>query len=481
MRWTPEEISLIGLAFAIGLMLLWILIVYLAARALRPRPVVPGPPTMELRPEPPAVVNLLVHGMRVTPAAALATLLDLAGRRYLEIFQPGPDPAQTLVRIARSDPAGLASLADFERKVLDRVQQLTGGQEYARMADLAERHAPGGFTWHRQFAAAVTEHAIRYRLAIGRTVGNTVGPLFVAFFAAGAVDLALYGALVPWTALARHQVVNPLVLGGLAIAAVVGWFGIFGVLFACAALWLPRGSLTPDGRRAAAHWLGVQEWLRRDEQFRTLPPAAVTMWDRYLGYGVALDAAPGATVGLDLDVGRTDAAWVDRGGQRRQVGIRYHRVTLGFGIPARIRLTWALFVLLYWLGGAALLGSYLAGLGAVAYALAVVAVLQVGRAGYRAVRALGDLTAPVTVTGPVLVVTPANTTGSPGSRYRLVVDDGHSDPLPGWVIGEKLAERCRPGVPVRMTAERWTRCVRDITILGAHLPVAAAGQQPSVR
>jgi hypothetical protein len=115
-------------------------------------------------------------------------------------------------------------------------------------------------------------------------VGNTVGPLFVAFFAAGAVDLALYGALVPWTALARHQVINPLVLGGLAIAAVVGWFGIFGVLFACAALWLPRGSLTPEGRRAATHWLGVREWLRRDEQFRTLPQAAVTMWDRYLGY-----------------------------------------------------------------------------------------------------------------------------------------------------------------------------------------------------
>jgi hypothetical protein len=32
-----------------------------------------------------------------------------------------------------------------------------------------------------------------------------------------------------------------------------------------------------------------------------------------------------------------------------------------------------------------------------------------------------------------------------------------------------------------MTAERWTRCARDITILGAHHPIAAAGQQLSAR
>jgi hypothetical protein len=101
-------------------------------------------------------------------------------------------------------------------------------------------------------------------------------------------------------------------------------------------------------------------------------------------------------------------------------------------MPARIRLTWALLVLLYWLGGAALLGSYLAGLGVVAYALAVVAVVQVGRAGYRAVRALGDLTAPVTVTGPVLVVTPANTTGSP-------------DRGTGWWSMTATAIRCPAG------------------------------------
>jgi hypothetical protein len=54
----------------------------LAALALRRRPRTPdvGPVTLDLGPEPPAIVNFLTHGFKATPEAVPATLLDLAAR-----------------------------------------------------------------------------------------------------------------------------------------------------------------------------------------------------------------------------------------------------------------------------------------------------------------------------------------------------------------------------------------------------------------
>src|SRR5206468_7840809 len=49
---------------------------------------------------------------------------------------------------------------------------------------------------------------------------------------------------------------------------------------------------TKAGRAAWARWLGLQEYLGRDENFASAPPAAVAIWDRYLAYGVALGVAP---------------------------------------------------------------------------------------------------------------------------------------------------------------------------------------------
>jgi hypothetical protein len=45
---------------------------------------------------------------------------------------------------------------------------------------------------------------------------------------------------------------------------------------------------TPAGAEAAGRWLGVRDYLGRNEVFPTLPPASVAIWDRYLGYGAAL-------------------------------------------------------------------------------------------------------------------------------------------------------------------------------------------------
>ena len=76
-----------------------------------------GPTTMELGPEPPAVVNLLVHELDVTGDALAATLLDLAARDHVEIIQVSPE--HHLVKpTRRSQP-----LRSFEEQVLSTVER----------------------------------------------------------------------------------------------------------------------------------------------------------------------------------------------------------------------------------------------------------------------------------------------------------------------------------------------------------------------
>jgi hypothetical protein len=49
-----------------------------------------GPRTLELGPEPPAVVNFLVNDFRVTDDAVPATLIDLAARNVVDVEWRGP-------------------------------------------------------------------------------------------------------------------------------------------------------------------------------------------------------------------------------------------------------------------------------------------------------------------------------------------------------------------------------------------------------
>src|SRR5437773_2601686 len=81
---------------------LWIAGVRVVARCKRRRRPRAGPATMDLGPEPPAVVNFLVNDLMVTPDAVPATLLDLAARRFLSVEQVAP--AHTIVRLNVENP-----------------------------------------------------------------------------------------------------------------------------------------------------------------------------------------------------------------------------------------------------------------------------------------------------------------------------------------------------------------------------------------
>jgi hypothetical protein len=82
---------------------------------------------------------------------------------------------------------------------------------------------------------------------------------------------------------------------------------------------------------AAARWLGVRDYLGRNEVFRTLPPASVAIWDRYLGYGAALGVATAALHALPMGAEDDHRAWSANGGRWRVVKVRYPRLGFTWG------------------------------------------------------------------------------------------------------------------------------------------------------
>lgn len=112
-------------------------------------------------------------------------------------------------------------------------------------------------------------------------------------------------------------------------AGVGGWFMSLAVglgVWACDSVLVSRltGERgTPAGVEACAHWLGVREWISRDESFPGLPPAAVALWDRYLAYGAATGVARSALTVLPLGPRDERRAWSTYGGGWHEVRLRY--------------------------------------------------------------------------------------------------------------------------------------------------------------
>src|SRR6266545_1904840 len=143
------------------LLVVWYAVVLGAALVTRTRDLEPGPPTMELGSEPPALVNLLVTRCELDADAAL---LDLAARRILELHQPGDDPGGLLVKVRVAEPAGLLP---YERRVLDRVREIAGDR-LTPLSEITERYADGGPSWFQQLRTEVVMDARRRGLTRDR-------------------------------------------------------------------------------------------------------------------------------------------------------------------------------------------------------------------------------------------------------------------------------------------------------------------------
>jgi hypothetical protein len=304
--------GLSGNAFVLGqvaviavIFLFWFVLFGLTLRRTRPAPITPALPTQDFPgEEPPAVVSFLANRWRITEDAVESTLLDLAARHWLELRQPAADPLQTTVHVL-TQPSKATPLTRYEQQVLDRVRSESRGGVVPITA-LTFRDGAEANRWRRRFESAVVADTRERGLSRRRFSQPLLGLLNAAALIPSAA-VALFAAELTWNL--TH---------------------LFWGLFAFAALSTvasrPRGERdTPEGREVARGWLGLREFLRRDEVFAELPPSAVAVWDRYLSYGDALGITRVCAMLLDLGLGDRTRLWSSYTGQWRQVRVKYPR------------------------------------------------------------------------------------------------------------------------------------------------------------
>jgi len=460
-----EQAERLLLAAAAATLLVWGAVLLLAVVATRSREVDPGPATMELGDEPPAVVNLLANDWRVTADAVPATLLDLAGRDLVDIDQLGPE--DTIVRVRR---AGDASLAPYERLVLDHVaglavdgvvpaQALTTGPQ-----DQSKR-------WWKAFTGAVVADARQRGLARDR-------------WSQGA-KAAVRGAALP-----------PAVLGAVWLlvatdigfgAAVVGFIAFTALAGAPAKFAAERD--TPAGREAAARWLGVRTYLANNELFRTLPPAAVAIWDRYLGYGAAMGVATAAVRALPMGAEDENRAWSAYGGTWRVVEVNYPRARILWGRHPVVGFLIAVVIAAVGYGATRLMlglrgatdgytGSVASWVRLIATLLLVTAVALLVWAISAAVRALLDAASHRRFKGQVLRLRSWSDEDNK-VRYLAAVDDGKATKVKAWFVPQAVYSQLRTGSLVDMDVGPRLGHVFRIERVHAATPDTAGSPAPS--
>jgi hypothetical protein len=304
---------------ALAALLGWLLLLQIALWTSTPGGIDPGPESLDFGgPESPAVANLLVGGWRLTPDAATATLVDLAGRHILGFEQQGPRADQTVVRVLEQHPQ---DLTPYERRIFSRVTALVRGG-IVPAAALVRGDESWAKSWWRGFRKEAIAEARSRGLSRDR-------------WSAGTLSLLRGAALIPVAVFCLALLTAPLTgdgdkdsdrFGLVVPALIFGW----AILIALVERFKNQRD-TPAGRAAAARWLGYRDHLARDEVFPDLPPAAVAIWDRHLAYATSFGIARTTIRVLPLGARSDTLAWSAYGGSWHQVKIRYPRGTWGFG------------------------------------------------------------------------------------------------------------------------------------------------------
>jgi Predicted membrane protein (DUF2207) len=433
----------------------WLLLLAALAVTTRPRAVRPAPGTLDLPAEPPAVVNLLAGGWRMTTDAMSATLLDLAAREVIDLEQVGAEPERTVCRLRTHWQPG--ELTAYERRVYDRVAGLSVGGIVPAAA--LQRGSPAqAARWWRGFRREVIQDAQRRGLSRNRWSRGTQVVLNVAALAPAVAAAAAFG----WgnRSAGDHD-------GVLAVGAAV-W---------AAFVLLPRSMNgqrdTPAGRAAAARWLGLRDYLGRDEAFDALPPAAVAIWDRYLGYAAALGVA--GTASRVPAFGAEDERLVRSayGGTWHPIRIRYPGRRL---VEGRHPLVAAL------VGAAAMAAAYagarqfLAELSGWALAGSVLAAVGLGGWGaYTVGRAVLDLAGRRDIEGEVLRVRTLRS-GDRVTGYEVAIDDGRHPTVRAWPVPPGRMPSIGERDIVAASVGPRLRYVYRIAVTGRAAPPAGVGE-----
>ncbi|GAA3269766.1 DUF2207 domain-containing protein [Dactylosporangium vinaceum] len=424
----------------------------------RPRPVAAPPPTQDFGgSESPAVVSMITGRWELTEDAAESTLIDLAARRVLEFRQPGNDPLQTTVHVREAAPSGLNA---YETMIFERIKALAMGGMVPLTA-LTFRDEAQAAGWTKRLNAAIVADARSRGLSQRRFSKPVVTALSVF-------------ALVPAFALTLAALLyNRRTGGDSGVSFVLGifmWFALFYVAGKS------RGERdTPAGRQAAARWLGLKAYLRAHESFADLPPAAVTVWDRYLSYGDAVGATRVCAAVIDLGMGNRNKVWSSFGGTWHRVKVKYPSVFPRYGQKAlRLALKSVAALVI-----AALITRYNAiafdfapdsVTSWVALAVRILILWPLLYGGYTLLGTLVDVLTPVTVTGEVLWLQTWKTRSQGEDEpsipvlHHLAVDAGVTDRTVAWACPSEIAAKCDVGDIVTLTARRWTRRVLSLQV-----------------
>jgi hypothetical protein len=485
----------------------WLLLLGGYAVATRPLPVRPGPGSLDLGAEPPAVVNLLAGGWRMTTDAVSGTLLDLAARGLVDLDQHGPEPERTVIRLraAPEDTPGAGhgnrpgdrggtvrggrrpgdrhgnrpgELTAYERRVYQRIVHLAVGGVVPAAA-LATGSGAHAAAWWHGFRREVIRDAQQRGLSRNRWGRSALVLLN---------GVAAVPATLAAVALGRaFGSAGPAIVPGFLL-----WF-----LLSLPPRKLNRQRDTATGRAAAARWLGVRDHLARDEAFERLPPAAVAIWDRHLAYAAAMGVAETATRVLPFGAQDERLAWSAYGGSWHRVRIRYPGRRLVEGRhPAGVAFCGLLA------GAAGYGGIRLAqaardrldnGTGVDLHAwdlhldlgarldsdpgrLALTGLTAFGAVlilwgGYTAVRGIADLTVRRTVDGEVLRVREHTTTDDDANTtvtgYEMAIDDGRHPRIRAWPVASQVGSGVRQGNVVRATYGPRLRYVYRLEVIEA--------------
>jgi len=303
---TPAGVAVLVCALVAAAVIGWL------RRSTGARRVRPGPATMELRPETPAVVDLLTGGFEVEDDAVPATVVDLAARGWFTIENAGGDRVVLRLRSRRPDEV----LTAYEQRVLRHIERnQTDGVVPAPVLTLG----PEGVSqkWFRGFGREVTAHGRELGLCRRRWDLRHLAMVWAAV-ALAVVPAWVVGSGAPRTAdpTAWGSVGNLLLGLAIGVAAVLVWV----------AQGVTRSDAqtdTPAGRTAAAHWLGVRDYFRESGQFADQPAAAVAIWDRNLAHATAMGLAPMVQRQLPFETEHDRHAWSLASGQWRRVKVSY--------------------------------------------------------------------------------------------------------------------------------------------------------------
>ena len=309
----------IAVIAAVGILRVW--------QATRPKRVEPGAPTMDLRDETPAVVDLLTGGFEVEDDAVPATAIDLATRGWYDIEEVG---GNVLLRL-RSRPD--EQPAAYESRVMRHIERhAIDGVAPAGVMTLG----PDGVSdrWYKGFVREVTRDARKRGLCLRR---YDLKHLAISW-------LLVAVAMVPaWIVLAAAPRVDDPTGWGSVGNLILGIAILAGVATAWLALRVTRTHAqrdTPAGREAAAHWLGVRDFYRDSGRFEDKPAASVVLWERHLAYATAMGLAPVVQRQLPFETEHDRHAWSRATGRWRRVKIRYQSLRPGWGQhPGRVAFT----------------------------------------------------------------------------------------------------------------------------------------------